>query len=87
MKNQLIPPPEFAPPSIGHLSVQERIALWARMVDDGDRLVQAALRREIGPDGDLAAAFRAWLERRSDEKIRELRAVAESRRRRAADGK
>ena len=87
MKNQLIPPPELAPPSIGHLSVPERIALWVRMVDDGDRLIQAALRREIGPDGDLVAAFRAWLERRSDEKIRELRAVAESRRRRAADGK
>ncbi len=80
MKNQLIPPPELAPPSIGHLSVEERILLWAQMVDEGDQLVLAGLRRQIGPDGDVAAAFEKWLDRRADEKIHELRAVAESRR-------
>jgi hypothetical protein len=81
MRNQLIPPPELAPPSIGHLSPEERILLYARMVDEGDALVAAALRREIGPEGDLAAAVRAWLDRRADEKIREMQAVAEARRR------
>ncbi len=87
MKNQLIPPPELAPPGIGHLSVQERITLWAQMVDEGDELVLAALRRELGPDADLTAAFTQWLDRRSDEKIRELRMVAESRRRERENGK
>jgi hypothetical protein len=86
MKNQLIPPPEFAPPSIGHLSVKERIELWAQMVDEGDQLVLAALRRDLGPDADLVAAFTEWLDRRSDEKIRELRAVAETRRRERKNG-
>jgi hypothetical protein len=87
MKNQLIPPPELAPPGIGHLSVAERITLWAQMVDEGDELVLAALRRELGPDADLTAAFKQWLDRRSDEKIRELRMVAESRRRERENGK
>jgi len=87
MKNQLIPPPELAPPGIGHLSVKERIELWARMVDEGDQLVMAALRRELGPDADLTAAFTAWLDRRADEKIRELRSVAESRRKERENGK
>ena len=87
MKNQLIPPPELAPPSIGHLSIAERITLWAQMVDEGDELVLAALRRELGPDADLTVAFRQWLDRRSDEKIRELRMVAESRRRERENGK
>ena len=78
MKNQLIPPPEFAPPGIGDLPVKERIALWAQMVDEGDQLVIAALRREFGPNADLADAFTAWLDRRADEKIRELQMVAPS---------
>ena len=86
MKNQLIPPPELAPPSIGDLSVAERILLWARMVDEGDELVAAALRRELGPDADLTAAFRQWLDRRADEKIRQLRMVAEARRREQKNG-
>jgi len=81
MKNQLIPPPELAPPGIGHLSVKERIELWAQMVEEGDQLVLAALRRELGPNADLAAAFTQWLDRRADEKIRELRMVAQSCRR------
>ena len=80
MKNQLIPPPELAPPGIGHLSVEERIVLWAQMVDEGDQLVLTALRRQVGPDGDVAAAFVEWLDRRADQKIRELREVANSRR-------
>lgn len=86
MKNQLIPPPELAPPSIGDLPVKERILLWARMVDEGDQLVLSALRRELGPSADLTAAFTDWLDRRADEKIRELRAVAESRRREQRNG-
>ncbi len=62
-KNQLIPPPELAPPSIKHLSSEEKIALWAKMVDEGDQLVMASLRRKLGPDGDVHAAFLEWLER------------------------
>ena len=87
MKNQLIPPSELAPPSIGHLSVEERIALWAQMVDEGDELVLAALRRQVGPDGDVAAAFVEWLDRRADEKIRQLQSVANSRRGKRGHGK
>ena len=84
MKNQLIPPPELAPPSIGHLPVAERIVLWAQMV--GDELVASALRRKLGPDADLTAAFTDWLDRRADEKIRQLRMAAQARRREQKNG-
>jgi len=64
MKNQLIPPPELAPPSIRDMPPKDKVALWAQMVDEGDQLVLAGLRRRIGPNGDLAKAFHEWLDRR-----------------------
>jgi hypothetical protein len=67
MKNQLIPPPELAPPSVRHLPVRQKIAIWAEMVDEGDRFLMANMRRRVGADGDAEAACLAWLERRTAE--------------------
>ncbi len=72
MKNQLIPPPELAPPSIRHLAPDEKVALWAQMVDEGDQMVIAGLQRRLGPHGDVEAAFLAWLDRRTAEHDRAL---------------
>jgi hypothetical protein len=67
MKNQLIPPPELAPPSIRHLPAVQKIALWAQMVDEGDQLVLAGIRQRLGPNGDYEAAFLKWLDRRTED--------------------
>jgi hypothetical protein len=72
MKNQLIPPPELAPPSIRDMPPRDKVALWAQMVDDGDQLVLAGLRRRIGPDGDVRKAFLEWLDRRDAEHDRTI---------------
>ena len=86
MKNQLIPPPELAPPSIRHLEPKQKVALWAQMVDEGDQLVMAGLRRRIGPAGDVHAAFLDWLDRRNAEHDRALaHMITELRRRERAD--
>ena len=37
-------------------------AEWLDMLGAGEKLVCAGLRREIGPDGDLRAAYRQWYE-------------------------
>jgi hypothetical protein len=85
MKNQLIPPPELAPPSIRHLPPKEKVALWAQMVDEGDQLVMAGLRRRVGPDGDAQTAFLQWLDRRNAEHDRAIvRMITEMRRRERA---
>jgi hypothetical protein len=76
MANQLIPSPELAPPSVGHLPLEKRIELWAEMVDEADALVLSGLRAEIGPDGDLQAAYRAWYARHMEEHDRMLTAFA-----------
>ena len=62
--SQLIPPPDLAPPSIAHLSPAERVRLWARMVDEGDRLVFEGFLRHHGSEPAARRAASDWLERR-----------------------
>lgn len=85
MKNQLIPPPELAPPSIRHLPMEKRIACWAKMVDESEAFVLAGLRHRIGHDGNLNEAYRKWYARRMDEHDRTMsHFLSELRRREAA---
>jgi hypothetical protein len=74
---QLIPPPELAPPSVKHLPLAKRIEIWAQLVDETDALVRAGLRAKIGPEGDLEQAYREWYARRMEEHERDLYARAE----------
>ncbi|MEX2171784.1 MAG: hypothetical protein WD851_20865 [Pirellulales bacterium] len=67
MRNQLIPPPELAPPSVKHLPLAKRIELWSELVDESEALLLAGLRAKIGPDGDLQAAYREWYARHMEE--------------------
>ena len=84
MKNQLIPPPELAPPSVRRLPVEKRIELWLQLVDVSEQFVLAGLRKRIGKDGDLRAAYRDWYHRRMDDHDRTMaHMLAELRRREA----
>ena len=67
MVNQLIPPPELAPPSVKHLPLEKRIELWGELVDEANALVLAGIRAKIGPDGDLSEAYREWYARQMAE--------------------
>jgi hypothetical protein len=67
------PVPTFRQPVAPPLEVQaERFAIWKDLMDTAELLLLAGLRHKIGPDGDLDAAYRAWIEqddaRRSREK-------------------
>jgi hypothetical protein len=76
MASQLIPPPEFAPPSVKHLPLEKRIEMWAELVDQNEALLLAGLRAKIGPTGDLPQAYREWYERHIAEHDRMLIAFA-----------
>ena len=64
---QLIPANDLAPPSIRHLSPEDRIRLWAQIVDEGDRMLLSGFRDKHGSDELATEAFLAWLDRRSAE--------------------
>lgn len=74
---QLIPTPELSPPSIAHLSPDERASLWAQMVDEGDRLLFEGFVRRSGDERSARHAMEEWLDRRDADstaaKIRMLR--------------
>lgn len=61
--SQLIPPADLAPPSVKHLSVEKRVALWESLMNDCDEVLRAGLRARVGPNGDWKAAYRQWYER------------------------
>jgi hypothetical protein len=60
LAGQLIPPPELAPPGLDRLTPAQRGQAWLGLLKTGENLVLAGLRRDIGPDGDLRAAYQAW---------------------------
>jgi hypothetical protein len=60
-------PAELAPSVPDHTTPQQRIALWLDLMEACDQLVLAGLRREIGPEGDLRAAYRRWYAEQMEE--------------------
>ena len=67
MSNQLISPPGLESRIPDHLTPDECVALWADLYDATEALVLAGLRREVGPDGDLRAAYREWYAQQMEE--------------------
>jgi hypothetical protein len=84
--SQLIPPPEFAPPGIGHLSPADRIRLWAQLVDEGDRFIYDGFRQRLGSDAAARQACIDWLDRRNAESIRAKIRMLQGRRPGGHDG-
>jgi hypothetical protein len=77
MAHPSLAPPEWAADDLAHLTAEQRIALWADLVDACEQFLLAGLRRQIGPDGDLAAAYRAWHEANLAEHDRMIRHMVE----------
>jgi hypothetical protein len=76
--NQLIPEPDLAPPVPEGLTTEQHIAVWIDLMQACDQLLLAGLRREIGPDGDLQAAYRRWNAEQMEEHDRTVRRMAEN---------
>jgi hypothetical protein len=53
---------DLAPPLPENATPAMCIALWRDVMDTSEQLLLAGLRREIGPEGDLKAAYRQWYE-------------------------
>ncbi len=67
MSGELIPPPELAPPIPRGATPEQCIAAWLDLMDACEQFLLAGLRREIGPDGDLQAAYRRWYAEQMEE--------------------
>lgn len=85
--NQLIPPPELAPPSVKHLPMSQRVAAWADLVEATEAFLLAGLERKAGPGGDVRAAYRLWNARQQAERdARQIKFLENLSRREASRG-
>jgi hypothetical protein len=71
--NQLIPPPELAPPVPENLTPEQCVDLWLGQLDLGEQLLLAGLRQQVGPAGDVMAAYRQWRDEQRQEHDRMIR--------------
>lgn len=76
---ELIPPPDLAPPSLKGTTMQQRIVMWRQLMDLAEQFLLAGLRRKVGPDGDLEAAYRRWYQRRMQEHDRAMLQMGQTR--------
>jgi hypothetical protein len=72
MMDSLALPPELTPSVPESATPQQCIAMWMDLMNACDRFLLAALRREIGPDGDLRAAYRKWYAEQMEEHDRTM---------------
>ncbi len=72
MAGQLIPPPGIAPEAPPDATPQKCIADWVDLMKSCDKFLLAGLQREVGPHGDLRAAYRKWYAEHREEHDRTL---------------
>jgi hypothetical protein len=58
---------DLDPSVIAAMTPGQRIAHWAELMDAFEQEVLECLRREIGPTGDLKAAYRRWYQEQMKE--------------------
>ena len=85
MSGQLIPPPGFEPRVPDDATPEQCVRMWVDLMDACEQFLLAGLRREIGPDGDLKAAYRKWYTEQMEEHDRMIRRMAQTPQQRGGD--
>ena len=76
MAGQLIPPPGFEPQVPEDATPEQCIRMWLDLLDACEQFLLAGLRREIGPDGDLEAAYCQWNRQQREEHDEKIQRMA-----------
>ncbi len=78
--------PDLRPTVLEESTFQERLDRWVDVMNTCEQFLLAGLRREIGPDGDLDAAYRQWYEQQMEEHDRTMIHLLEQLNRRLGSG-
>jgi hypothetical protein len=82
MAGQLIPLPGHEPTLPPGTTAAQRVAMWLELTEACDELLISALRRRVGPNGDLKAAYAksydAWRQEHDRALSRMLRRLQEA---------
>ena len=63
---------ECSPPVPADVALEQRIGMWVDLMNACDEFLLTGLRREVGPDGDLQAAYRNWYAAQMEEHDRTM---------------
>jgi len=72
MSDPLLAPPDLAPSVPDNATPEQCIAMWVDLMNACEQFLLAGLRREIGPEGDLKAAYRRWYAEQMEEHDRTM---------------
>jgi hypothetical protein len=78
MASSLLPDLDLGPPVSEKLTPAQGIALWVDLMETCDQFLFAGLRRDVGPDGDVYAAYRRWHAGQMEEHDRTMRHMVEN---------
>ncbi len=67
------PPRPAAPRTVNGITPGQRVEMWADLMDSCEAILRAGLRRKVGPEGDVEAAYREWYDRQMAEHDKTLR--------------
>jgi len=68
----LLSPPDLTPRVPENATPEQCIRMWMDLLNACEQFLLAGLRREVGPDGDLMAAYRRWNEQQQEEHTQAL---------------
>jgi hypothetical protein len=85
MAGQLIPPPGSEPKVPADATPGQCIRIWVDVMNACEQFLLARLREEIGPDGDLKAAYRRWYREQMEEHQQMIRRMAQTPQQRGGD--
>jgi hypothetical protein len=85
MSRQLLASLELAPSVPDDLTPEQRIRVWVDLMDTCEQFLLAGLRRTVGSDEELRAAYRKWYADRMEEHDRTVIHMLEEFRRRSGD--
>ena len=77
MPGQLLPPPELTPAIPPDLTPEQRIRLWLDLMDTCEQFLLAGLRRKVGSEEELRAAYRKWYAEQMEEHDRMMLHIME----------
>ena len=78
MAGPLPPHLDLGVPVPEKLTPEQGIALWVDLMETCDQFLFAGLRRDVGPDGDVYAAYRRWYAGKMEEHDQTMRRMVEN---------
>ncbi len=67
MSSQQVSRTNSTPAVPDELTTGQRIVLWMEVMENNEQLILNRLRDEVGPDGDVIAAYRRWYRQQMEE--------------------